>query len=46
MKTTMFSSPVGAAYSADVAPTELNIFFEMIFYKDAAPTVLMAAMRF
>jgi hypothetical protein len=34
------ASPVGAAYFADVAPTELEIIFDQIFYNDGTPTVL------
>jgi hypothetical protein len=32
------SSPVGAAYSDDVAPTELLFVFELLIYKDVSPT--------
>ena len=34
------ASPVGAAYFADVAPTELEIIFDQIFYNDGTATVL------
>jgi len=36
-------SPVGAAYSDDIAPTELGIFVSA-FYKDASPNGLSGAM--
>jgi hypothetical protein len=32
------SSPVGATYSDDVAPTELLFIFELLIYKDVSPT--------